>query len=35
MVNFAMDDIDVAEDYINIQPEVISDATYQIKKRID
>lgn len=35
MVNFALDDIDVAEDYINVKPEVISDATYAIKSRID
>jgi hypothetical protein len=35
MVNFAIDDIDVQEDYINVNPEVIADATYAIKKRID
>lgn len=35
MVNFAIDQIDEQDDYINIKPEVISDASYQIKKRID
>lgn len=35
MVNFAMDDLDEQDDYINIKPEIISDASYQIKKRID
>jgi hypothetical protein len=35
MVNFAIDDIDEQDDYINIKPEVIADASYQIKKRID
>ena len=35
MVNFAIDDIDEAEDYIDVKSEVISDASYQIKKRID
>lgn len=35
MVNFAIDDIDEQDDYIDIKPEVISDASYQIKKRID
>ena len=35
MVNFALDDIDVDDDYINVKPEVISDASYQIKSRID
>lgn len=35
MVNFAIDDIDVEEDYINVNAEVIRDATYQIKRRID
>lgn len=35
MVNFAIDDIDEAEDYIDVKSEVISDASYQIKRRID
>lgn len=35
MVNFAMDDLDDQDDYINVKPEIISDASYQIKKRID
>lgn len=35
MVNFAIDDIDEAEDYIDVKSEVISDAAYQIKRRID
>lgn len=35
MVNFAIDDLDEDDNYINIKPEVISDASYQIKKRID
>lgn len=35
MVNFAIDDIDEAEDYIDVKAEVISDAAYQIKRRID
>ena len=35
MVNFALDDIDEEDDYINVKPEVISDATYAIKSRID
>jgi hypothetical protein len=35
MVNFAIDDIDEQDDYIDVKPEVISDATYQIKRRID
>lgn len=35
MVNFAIDAIDEQDDYINIKPELISDAAYQIKKRID
>ena len=35
MVNFAIDDIDEAEDYIDIKSEVIADASYQIKRRID
>lgn len=35
MVNFAIDKIDEQDDYINIKPEVISDSSYQIKKRID
>ena len=35
MVNFAIDDLDEEDNYINIKPEVIADASYQIKKRID
>lgn len=35
MVTFPIDQIDEQDDYINIKPEVISDASYQIKKRID
>ena len=35
MVNFAMDDLDEDDNYINIKPEVIADASYAIKKRID
>lgn len=35
MVTFAMDDIDEDDNYINIKPEVIADASYAIKKRID
>lgn len=35
MVTFAIDDIDEAEDYIDVKSEVISDASYQIKRRID
>lgn len=35
MVNFAMDDLDEDDNYINIKPDVISDASYAIKKRID
>ena len=35
MVNFAIDDIDEAEDYIDVKSEVIADAAYQIKRRID
>jgi len=35
MVNFALDDLDEDDNYINIKPEIIADASYQIKKRID
>lgn len=35
MVTFAMDVIDEGDDYIDVKPEVIQDASYQIKKRID
>lgn len=35
MVNFAVDVIDEGDDYIDVKPEVIEDASYQIKKRID
>jgi len=35
MVNFAMDDLDEDDNYINIKPDIISDAWYAIKKRID
>lgn len=35
MVTFAMDVIDEDDDYIDVKPEVIEDASYQIKKRID
>jgi hypothetical protein len=35
MVTFAMDVIDEGDDYIDVKPEVIEDASYQIKKRID
>jgi hypothetical protein len=35
MVNFAIDDLDEDDNYINVKPEVIADASYAIKKRID
>jgi len=35
MVNFAIDILDEEDNYIDIKPEVISDASYQIKRRID
>jgi hypothetical protein len=35
MVNFAIDMLDEEDNYINVKPEVISDASYQIKQRID
>jgi hypothetical protein len=35
MVNFAMDVIDEGDNYIDVKSEVIQDASYQIKKRID
>ena len=35
MVNFAMDVIDEGDNYIDVKSEVIHDASYQIKKRID
>ncbi len=35
MVTFQIDVIDEEDNYIDIKPEVISDASYQIKKRID
>lgn len=35
MVSFALDDIDVEEDYIKSSSEVTSNASYQIKRRID
>ena len=35
MVNFAIDDLDEDDNYINVKPEVIADASYQIKRRID
>ena len=35
MVTFAMDVIDEGDEYIDVKPEVIQDASYQIKKRID
>lgn len=35
MVNFAMDELDEDDNYINVKPEVIQNASYQIKKRID
>lgn len=35
MVSFALDDIDVEEDYIKSSSEVTSNAAYQIKRRID
>lgn len=35
MVNFAIDEIDEQDDYIDVKSEVISDASYQIKRRID
>jgi hypothetical protein len=35
MVNFAMDVIDEGDNYIDVKSEIIQDASYQIKKRID
>lgn len=35
MVTFAMDPIDEDENYINVKPEVVDDASYKIKERID
>jgi len=35
MVSFALDDIDVEEDYIKSSSEVTDNASYQIKRRID
>lgn len=35
MVTFAIDDIDEGDNYIDVKPEVTSDAAYQIKRRID
>lgn len=35
MVNFAIDMLDEEDNYINVKPEVISNAAYQIKQRID
>lgn len=35
MVNFAMDVIDEEDTYIDVKAEVVSDAAYQIKRRID
>lgn len=35
MVNFAIDEIDEQDDYIDVKSEVIQDASYQIKRRID
>ena len=35
MVNFALDDIDMEDNYINISKDVIQDGSYEIKKRID
>lgn len=35
MINFAMDELDEDDNYINVKPEVISNAAYQIKLRID
>ena len=35
MVNFAIDDLDEDDNYINVKPEIIADASYQIKRRID
>lgn len=32
---FALDRIDMDEDYIKAEPELISDASYQIKRQID
>lgn len=35
MITFAMDTIDEGDDYIDVKPELIQEAGYQIKKRID
>lgn len=35
MVSFGLDDIDIDEDYIKSSSEVTSNASYQIKRRID
>jgi hypothetical protein len=35
MVNFAIDELDEEDNYINLKPEVIDNASYQIKKRMD
>ena len=34
-IQFALDMIDEGDDYIDVKPEVIADASYQIKKQID
>lgn len=35
MVNFAIDPIDEQDNYINIKPEVVADASYKLKERLD
>lgn len=35
MVNFAIDPIDEQDNYINIKPEVVADAAYKLKERLD
>lgn len=35
MVNFAIDPIDEQDDYINVKPELVEDAAYAIKARLD
>jgi len=35
MVNFSIDPIDEQDDYINVRPELVEDAAYAIKARID
>ena len=34
MVTFAMDDLDNDDNYIDVKPEVTSDAAYQIKRQL-